>query len=231
MYLDFYLYPFLAVLIGAVVVLFLSKKAIQTNSQLTLAFSGAFLLSITVFDLLPSVYSEDITNSKLDEKAIGLMIMIGILFQVILEFFSKGAEHGHIHISNNKLPWVLLISLSLHAFVEGFSIHPDQNILYGIFIHKIPIAFIITTSLLNTEIKKYKILLFIIFFSLMTPIGTFISNNSEQLLDYRILIDSFVVGVLLHVSTTILFESNEGHKFNLVKISLIAGAILLAYFI
>ena len=65
----------------------------------------------------------------------------------------------------------------------------------------------------------------------MTPLGTFISNNSEQLIDYRILIDSFVVGVLLHVSTTILFESNEGHKFNLVKISLIAGAILLAYFI
>ena len=65
----------------------------------------------------------------------------------------------------------------------------------------------------------------------MTPLGTFISNNSEQLIDYQILIDSFVVGVLLHVSTTILFESNEGHKFNLVKISLIAGAILLAYFI
>lgn len=140
-------------------------------------------------------------------------------------------EHGHIHISSNKLPWVLLISLSLHAFVEGFSIHLNQNILYGIFIHKIPIAFIITTSLLNTEIKKYKILFFIIFFSLITPLGTFISNNSEQLIDYRILIDSFVVGVLLHVSTTILFESNEGHKFNLVKISLIAGAILLAYFI
>ena len=226
-----YLYPFLAVIIGSVIVLFLSKKAIQKNSQLTLAFSGAFLLSITVFDLLPSVYSVDIINSKLDEKAIGLMIMIGILFQVILEFFSKGAEHGHIHISSNKLPWVLLISLSLHAFVEGFSIHLNQNILYGIFIHKIPIAFIITTSLLNTEIKKYKILFFIIFFSLITPLGTFISNNSEQLIDYRILIDSFVVGVLLHVSTTILFESNEGHKFNLVKISLIAGAILLAYFI
>jgi zinc transporter ZupT len=119
----------------------------------------------------------------------------------------------------------------LHAFVEGFSIRLDQNILYGIFIHKIPIAFIITTSLLNTKIKKYKILLFIIFFSAMTPLGTFISNNSNQLLNYSLLIDSVVVGVLLHVSTTILFESSEGHKFNLVKISLILGAIILAYFL
>ena len=45
---------------------------------------------------------------------------------------------------------------SIHAFIEGFSIRLDQNILYGIFIHKIPIAFIITASLLSTKIKKYK---------------------------------------------------------------------------
>lgn len=226
-----YLYPFLAVIIVSIIVLFLSKKAIQINSKLTLAFSGAFLLSITVFELLPSVYFENMIDNKSDQRIIGLMIMIGILFQVILEFFSKGAEHGHIDTKKNKLPWVLLISLSIHAFVEGFSIRLDQNILYGIFIHKIPIAFIITTFLLSTKIKKYKILLFIFFFSIMTPLGTFISNNSDQLLKYSLIIDSLVAGVLLHVSTTILFETSQGHKFNLVKILLITGAIILAYFL
>ena len=226
-----YLYPFLAVIIVSIIVLFLSKKAIQINSKLTLAFSGAFLLSITVFELLPSVYFENMIDNKSDQRIIGLMIMIGILFQVILEFFSKGAEHGHIDTKKNKLPWVLLISLSIHAFVEGFSIRLDRNILYGIFIHKIPIAFIITTSLLSTKIKKYKILLFIFFFSIMTPLGTFISNNSDQLLKYSLIIDSLVAGVLLHVSTTILFETSQGHKFNLVKILLITGAIILAYFL
>ena len=226
-----YLYPFLAVIIVSIIVLFLSKKAIQINSKLTLSFSGAFLLSITVFELLPSVYFENMIDNKSDQRIIGLMIMIGILFQVILEFFSKGAEHGHIDTKKNKLPWVLLISLSIHAFVEGFSIRLDQNILYGIFIHKIPIAFIITTSLLSTKIKKYKILLFIFFFSIMTPLGTFISNNTDQLLKYSLIIDSLVAGVLLHVSTTILFETSQGHKFNLVKILLITGAIILAYFL
>ena len=226
-----YLYPFLAVIIVSIIVLFLSKKAIQINSKLTLAFSGAFLLSITVFELLPSVYFENMIDNKSDQRIIGLMIMIGILFQVILEFFSKGAEHGHIDTKKNKLPWVLLISLSIHAFVEGFSIRLDQNILYGIFIHKIPIAFIITASLLSTKIKKYKILLFIFFFSIMTPLGTFISNNSDQLLKYSLIIDSLVAGVLLHVSTTILFETSQGHKFNLVKILLITCAIILAYFL
>ena len=119
-----YLYPFLAVIIGSVIVLFLSKKAIQINSQLTLAFSGAFLLSITVFDLLPSLYTENIFNNKSDQKLIGLMIMTGVLFQVILEFFSN-AKYDELDTNKNKLPWVLLISLSIHAFIEGFSITPS----------------------------------------------------------------------------------------------------------
>ena len=226
-----YLYPFLSVIIGSIIVLFLSKKAIQINSQLTLAFSGAFLLSITLFDLLPNIYLENVLNDNYDQKLTGLMIMTGVLFQVILEFFSNNAKYDELDTNKNKLPWVLLVSLSIHAFIEGFSIRIDQNILYGIFIHKIPIAFIITTSLLSTKIKKFKILIFIIFFSLMTPLGTFVSNNSDQLLNYSSLIDSLVVGVLLHISTTILFKTSEGYKFNLVKRALVVAAIILAYFL
>ena len=48
--------------------------------KLLMAFSGAFLLSITVMHLLPDVYESK--NTK-----IGLFIMLGILFQIALEFF------------------------------------------------------------------------------------------------------------------------------------------------
>ena len=68
------------------------KPSQRKNLKLLLAFSGAFLLSITVFNFLPEVYN----NSN---KPVGLFIMIGILLQVILEFFSKGAEHGHVHLN------------------------------------------------------------------------------------------------------------------------------------
>ena len=43
------------------------------------------------------------TQKLFEQKLIGLMIMSGILFQVILEFFSKGAEHGHIPVSYTHL--------------------------------------------------------------------------------------------------------------------------------
>jgi hypothetical protein len=41
---------------------------------------------------------------------------------------------------------------------------------------------------------------------------------------------AIVIGILFHISSTIIFESNEGHKFNLAKISVIILGIVLAYF-
>ncbi|MGY8939806.1 MAG: ZIP family metal transporter, partial [Flavobacteriales bacterium] len=59
--------------------------------RLLLAFSGAYLLSVTILHLLPEVYT---TSS--DYKKVGVFILIGIILQSVLESFSKGAEHGHI---------------------------------------------------------------------------------------------------------------------------------------
>ena len=85
-----FLFPIYAVILG-VIIAKLSKSENNWNTRLLLAFSGAFLLALTLFDLLPEVYEH------LNYKATGLLIMGGILLQIILEFFSKGAEHGHIH--------------------------------------------------------------------------------------------------------------------------------------
>ena len=104
-----FILPILAVVFGFLIVLIL-KPSQRKNIKLLLAFSGAFLLSITVFDFLPEVY-------KSEDKPIGLFIMIGILLQIILEFFSKGAEHGHVHLNKNAttFPWLLFVSLSIHS--------------------------------------------------------------------------------------------------------------------
>ena len=84
-----FLLPLFSVLIGYAFALFIKPKA-KKNLKLLLAFSGSFLLSLTVMHLLPELY---VTNNS----SIGLFIMLGILFQIVLEFFSKGAEHGHVH--------------------------------------------------------------------------------------------------------------------------------------
>lgn len=221
-----YLLPLSAVLIGVLLVVILRQK--KTNYlKLLLPFSGAFLLALTLFDLLPEVYHH------LEGKQTGLFIMCGILMQIILEFFSKGAEHGHvhIHIHNKAFPWALFISLCIHSVMEGFSIHQHNDMVYGILVHKIPIAMVITTFLLHAKCSKFQIILFLSLFAAMTPLGTYISNNTAFVADYVNIINAFVIGIFFHISTIILFESSEGHKFNLSKLVAIILGVSIAFMI
>ncbi|EPR74538.1 Zinc transporter, ZIP family [Winogradskyella psychrotolerans RS-3] len=221
-----YLLPLLAVIIGiAIAIVTKNQKSIYT--KLLLSFSGAFLLALTLFDLLPEVYHH------IDAKLTGLYIMCGILLQIILEFFSKGAEHGHVHIhkDDNAFPWLLFVSLCIHSFLEGFPIHQHNDMVYGVLIHKIPIAILITAFLLKSSYSKLQIISFLVVFAAMTPLGTFISNHSSFMATYVDVINAIVIGIFLHISTTILFESSEGHKFNLSKLVAICLGILIAYFI
>ena len=221
-----FILPIVTVPIGYVFVL-VFKPTKQKNLKLLLAFSGAFLLSITVFNFLPEVFNNN------NDKTIGLFIMIGILLQIILEFFSKGAEHGHVHLSKNEsvFPWLLFISLSIHSVLEGLPIEAHDNLIYGIIIHKLPVAIILSTFFLASQLSRIKILFFLALFALMTPLGVLLSQETDIFKVYYTEISALVIGIFLHISTIILFESSEGHKFNLSKLSAIIVAIAVAYYI
>jgi hypothetical protein len=68
-------------------------------------------------------------------------------------------------------------------------------------------------------------------FALMTPLGTLVSDSVPAITQYFTEITGVVIGILFHISSTIIFESSEGHKFNIAKISMIILGILLASFI
>lgn len=220
-----YLFPLLSVLLGYVIALFLKPKN-KTNLKLLLAFSGSFLLSLTVMHLLPDVYQSNNTN-------VGIFIMIGILFQIILEFFSQGAEHGHVHGHDkmSQIPWLLFISLCIHALLEGLPVSRHHDLALGIAIHHLPIAIILTTFFINSNLNKKAIFVFMVTFAIMTPLGTILSDYLPLLNQYYNEITAIVIGILFHISSTIIFESSEGHKFNIAKISMIILGIGLAYFL
>jgi zinc and cadmium transporter len=221
-----YLLLTISVFFGSWLVFFITPS--NKIVRLLLAFSGAYLLSVTILHLLPEVYG---ANS--DHKKVGIFILIGIILQSVLESFSKGAEHGHIHIhtDDKKFPTLLFISLCLHAFSEGLPIHSTgDNLLWAVIVHKIPIAIVLTTFLLETKYSKKIIFSFLFFFGLMSPLGVLLGDEVLFFTQYNTEITALIIGVFLHISTIILFESSENHKFNLQKFMAILLGVLLTIF-
>ncbi len=220
-----YILPLLAVAIGLVISFFL-KPFTSQGFQLLLSFSGAYLLSVTVFELLPEVYING-------EEKVGIFIMLGLLLQIMLEFISKGVEHGHMHLdkNNNRFPLLLLISLSIHSLLEGFPLEHSNHLLTGVVVHKIPVAAILAAFLWNSNISKPKAVIFLILFAIMTPLGSWLQANYTEINKYSTYINAVVIGIFLHVSTTILFEASQNHSFNATKLGVIIVGILLAYLI
>ncbi len=199
---------------------FLFKGNNHKLLKLVLAFSGAYLFGITVLHLIPDAYHGN-------DNLVGVFILIGFIFQIVLELFSDGIEHGHIHKHNHEhgaFPVGIMISLCLHAFLEGMPIAEghQHELVFGIALHHIPAAFALGSVLLANHQSKGRTVFFIILFALMAPAGYLLSNQLSSggignLQQYFNRIMGVVIGIFLHISTTILFESSADHKFNLRK--------------
>src|SRR5690606_19345058 len=124
-----------------------SLKVNQTRLRLILAFSAAYLFSIAIMHMLPEAFENDYVILT------GLFIVLGFILQVLMDTFSTGIEHGHVHLHSHScdkhLPVGIIIGLFLHSFLEGLPIYDvnateSSNINYqlvlGLGIHNLPIT-------------------------------------------------------------------------------------------
>lgn len=205
-----------------------------------LAFSGAYLFTLTITHLLP----EALLLVPGDMHRIGYFVLAGFFGQLILEVFSQGVEHGHVHHHTShagRIPFLLLFSLVIHSFLEGSILvkapvagavsNNFYAILAGVALHHIPAAFALMAALMLRLGSSGKALPWLLLFALAAPIGIVVSNFVvlEQLLTggiYAALL-GFVAGNFLHVSTTILFETSPEHRLNWPKLAAtLAGTAL-----
>jgi zinc and cadmium transporter len=209
--------------------LFLFKKINATFLKLLLSFSAAYLFAISVLHLIPEVYAGQ-------DKYIGLYVLIGFFLQIVLEIFSEGIEHGHVHVHKHhahSFPLAMMVGLCIHSFLEGmplvqnFSDGTTQySLLTGIILHHIPVAIALMSMLFASNISKAAAVFYLLLFALMAPLGAaasqIISNNTmQELSGFFDKMMAVVIGIFLHISTTILFESYEEHRFNYLKLLII----------
>lgn len=230
----------LVVVASGGIVLFYQPKN-KVFSKLLLSFSGAYLFGLIFLHLLPEIYADPAPN-------IGLYVLLGFVLQLGLDYISKGIEHGHAHHHGSKFPIAIFIGLCLHSFFEGMPVmHHDHvnhhnhsgnllmnhSLIWGIMIHKIPIAMVLS-GLLRQQFNISKSLLLLTLFAVTLPLGSGTSVLLSQYIDnvaaFEHIVLALVIGIMLHVSTTILYESDEAHKFNIQKVLSILLGFIIAYF-
>jgi zinc transporter ZupT len=219
---------------GGVALLFSSRET--GRSKFFLSFSGAFLFGLTLTHFFPSLFK----GAGMD---IGIWVLMGFLLQLLLDLLSGGIEHGHVQnsrIPHERLPYSLLIGLSLHAFVESIPLGVDlrgvgDELLLGLAVHKLPISLALAGLLMTSKGGWGRPLAAFSVFTLMAPIGVLLGHGIPRLLKelpqaFPHYLFAVVLGIILHVSTTILFESSEGHRFDRWKMLAVVSGFALAVF-
>lgn len=240
-----------AVLFGGAIVALLQNLNRGKIIKLLLSLSGGFLLAIAFVHFIPEIY---VHNGDTIGYYILLGFLIQLFLEYFSGGIEHG--HVHVKGKHGAIPWTLFISLSIHSIIEGVPLegqfhdgellneiidvhshhgHSHQSaisgvkgLLLGVILHKIPVAIALMTLLLASGFKKWKAWLVLGIFALMAPLGIVLGHFgvAHFVVDMEIIL-AVVVGMFLHISTTIIFEASENHRFNFVKlISLLLGVIL-----
>jgi zinc and cadmium transporter len=229
MFLIYNLFLFLLTIIGGSFPLW-NRSWNEQKMKYLLAFSGAFLLGITLLHLVPE------TIETAGHKA-GVFILIGFFLQQMIQRFTHGVEHGHAHLGDHHhhvsvLP--VFMGLAVHAFSEGLPLgihYTDQATLPSLFaaiaMHKLPEAMLITSLILGGhETNRKKAWLLLIIFSAITPIAGILTAalgaRFSAVQTFVELCIPIIAGAFIHIATTIFFESGtKSHDMNWKKWSVI----------
>ncbi len=220
--------------LGAGLGYFVIKNPEKSSFRHLLVFAGAYLFSITIIHILPELFAESKTPFK-----IGLWLLAGFFLQHLLEYFTSGVEHGHIHshqhTNHTGSAYMLVIALCIHALLEGTLLshpsathaqHESETILFGIILHKMPAAFALMAIINDFFKSRTKSVVVLVIFSLMSPLGLIVPGFITLEASSVEYLFAIVAGSFLHISTTIFVESNPGHKSDLKKIiALIVGVL------
>ena len=249
-------------LIGGLALEILGDRAMN-NLSIILAFGGAFIMGLLFLHLVPEAFSYS--------SIAGTFVLIGFLVQILLEYLSKGLEHGHVHLndlSNHKtstmMPWAAIVSLCIHALLESMPlaegasavdvahqvrsmgslhihVHADTAIgsalFMGLALHKLPVALVLMGLIKSTGATKVTRWGLLTLFGIMPGLGMYIYDTIIHsgvaipggVSTFMSATHGLVIGILLHVSTTVIFESGEGHAFNYNKLIATLLGLAIAY--
>ncbi len=251
----------IAILFGSVFITglltYLFEGVFSKIKKYLTTFGVSFVLSLLCVHILPELFQSH-------QYGLGVYLLLGFLIQIILELFSKGIEHGHVHLEEDhhhhhhgaadklggtkNILFSLFFGLCVHAFIEGIPLfileevhhhghthaHVSQGFgmvfFWAILSHKVPVAIVLMLFLMASKLKKSTVFLLFILFAAMTPLGglvgemihgqDYFENLSTNLL-------AITTGMLLHITTLLIFEEYHNKVDKYKNIGLIVTGIAL----
>ena len=144
-----------------------------------------------------------------------------------------------VHDTGDAVGVVVVEGITAGQRLEGWVMDSDQTLtmavneaiplghahgsqlLAAIAIHKFPVSIVLFSMLLHNGNADRRAYICLLIFGLVAPIGAAI-GSLPALEPFTPKLLAVVIGIFMHVSTTILFESSEDHHYNLQKGAAIA---------
>jgi len=217
----------------------------------------SFVLSLICIHILPELFANDSPNLGV-YLLVGFLIQI--ILELFSRGVEHGHVHGHEHhnhgdglVITNKVIYTLFFGLCVHAFIEGIPLfileevqhhghthaHASQGAFSTVFFwaivsHKVPVAIVLMLFFISAKIKKSFALILFFIFAFMTPLGGLVGSflqdqNWFEALSINLL--AITSGMLLHITTLLIFEEYHNNKDKVKNIFLIIGGILLGLII
>lgn len=201
------------------------------------ALASGIFLGAAFFHMLPeSIQMFDHLYGKIAYPIPELICVMGFLLLLFLERLSLSYPVAQ---SKNSIPYIVAIILVIHALTEGAALGIGSTfaeaamLFIAIIAHKGSESFALCVTLLRHALPNRNILIIIIFFSLMTPIGIALgasvthftlAKNGELI---SAIFNAFAAGTFLYISTLhhIHFHQHSKDAQGLLEFaSLVAGA-------
>jgi len=147
------------------------------------AFASGIFLGVAFLHMLPaSIASFHRLWPQLHYPLAELICILGFIALLFLERLSLvSCNRNHNHTTN--LPYVLALMLLIHELIEGTALGINTTftqafmLFVAILAHKGSASFALCVTLMRYHIALKKILILVLFFSLVTPLGIFLGTS------------------------------------------------------
>lgn len=204
---------------------FMSRLEDMTGLAAGFLIGAAMLVAIPEgIEILSHATENEIAHSEIDFFAVGMALMLGFVFMMILEAFGFGhdiheehhdhaVDHGHDHINHpSKSVMPAIIGLTVHAFIDGMVIGASMaegsaaltfTMVLVIMMHKFPAAFSVSAFSLHERHNRNRSKIDLLVFSAATPVAIIIFWNLFAQVDAaaRGLAVLFSAGTFLYIAT------------------------------